>query len=175
MKLSTSNKNKIKEYQQYIPELEVIKGPDIKEVEGTSKEVIIYKSKDMGTGFLVEDTILIVNEKEIVDIRWKINELKEGDKASWITRIAYNDGENISVYKGEIEGRITKEQGSKGFAFDPFFIPKGSSLTLTQLGERKRLFSARFNAIQNLIKDKKEFSIEIEKIKPWSGKYQNKG
>ena len=42
--LLTSNKNKLKEFQKYIPEMTSELGPDLDEVLGTSDEVIIYKA-----------------------------------------------------------------------------------------------------------------------------------
>jgi len=173
MILSSSNVNKIKEYKSYIPNLEVIQGKDLPEVKSDSKTVIIYKSFDMGPSFLVEDTILEVNGKEVVDIRWKINELKEGDKALWITRIAYNNGDSIVVYKGVIEGVITKNKIVKGFGFDPYFIPKGSKKTLTELEDEKQKYSARYLAIKNLLNKNIEFQVKVADISPWKGDYQH--
>lgn len=190
MIFSTSNKTKIEEFKKYIPALKFINGPDIKEVAGDYLDVIIYKSKDMGPGFLVEDTILIVNGIEVVDIKWKIDELKENDKAKWITTLAFNDGQEISVYKGSIDGVITKKKGSEGFAFDPYFIPIElmnknmldfdinydlQGLTLAELDNLgfKYLFSARKKAIDNLKKNKSLFIKKLKEIPEWTGSYQN--
>lgn len=80
---TTSNKFKSQEFKKYLPSVKIKKGKDLDEVMGTKEDVIIYKSLDAGEGYLVEDTILIVNGEEIVDIRWKADELEEGDKATW--------------------------------------------------------------------------------------------
>lgn len=67
--LVSSNKNKIEEFKLYISNLKIQEGKDLKEVDGTIDEVIIYKAKAAGKGFIVEDTIVSVDNKEIVDIR----------------------------------------------------------------------------------------------------------
>lgn len=191
--LSTSNKTKIKEFKEYFPELEIINGPDIKEVLGTLDEVILYKSLSAGKDILVEDTVLVINNEVKVDIKWNVDSIKEGDSLKWITSIGYNDGNQIFVSRASINGIATKSKGQKGFAFDPYFIPlelipiyesneidiieKDSltGLTLADLDKigKKKLFSARINALINF-KNKKFISVtNINDIVPWSGIYQN--
>jgi len=174
MIFSTSNINKAKEFKEFLPDLEIISdGPDIKEIDSSYSNVILYKSKDMGSGFLVEDTVLFVNGIEVVDIRWKIDSLQEGDIALWVTSLAYNDGKTITVYEGLQPGFITKVDSTPGFGYDPYFIPLGSELTLAQLGDKKRYFSARLKAIQSMLDKEVKMSVNIEDLLPWSGPYQN--
>lgn len=172
----------------FFPELEIIEGEDIKEVMGSMNEVIIYKSLESNAGELVEDTILIVNNIVQVDIKWNIDMVKEGDILEWVTSIAYNDGINISISRGSIKGKGTRKKGSKGFAFDPYFIPdeliglpnshkeflnKGCTLSMLSEKNEKHRFSARIKALQAFQASEFILVKEISKIKPWQGEYQN--
>ncbi len=84
IKLVTSNQQKLKEFQRYLPSLTVDKGLDLPEVNGTKEEVAIYKALHAGTDHMVEDTILIVDGQEIVDIRFKMDELSSSQNAIWV-------------------------------------------------------------------------------------------
>jgi len=176
MILKTSNKSKMAEFKRILGDKLVIEpGIDLPEVDGNKDEVIIYKSLEAGKNIIVEDTILLLDGKEVVDIKWnQEDKLKNTKVATWITSIGYNDGEQIHVYRGIING-IVVEPKVPGFAFDPYFLPDGSDLTLSELDKvgRKEEFSARKIALINLVKNRSEFSIDISKIKPWTGKYQN--
>lgn len=176
IKLSTSNENKLKEFQRIVPNIVAVKGKDVKEVDGTMDDVIVYKSLEMGEGFLVEDTILKINNVEVVDIKWnQEDKLKDSVPCSWVVSLGYNDGEKIYVFRGVINGNVVEPLEEGGFGFDPFFLPDGSDITLAQLENEgnKDKFSARTNALVNLIKGRAEFVKEISEIKPWEGKYQN--
>ena len=187
MILCSSNEIKIKEFKQILGDLiEIEEGKDLEEVMGTSEEVILYKSILCGKGYVVEDTILEINGIEVVDIRSKVEDLKEGDKAVWITSLGYNNGEEIIIYRGIQEGIITRLRGDEGFDFDPYFIPKElfgtedvgkidiRNNTLSELNSKgmKTIYSARAKALTNLIKDDRFLIESIENIPKWSGKYQ---
>jgi inosine/xanthosine triphosphate pyrophosphatase family protein len=178
MILISSNETKIKEFKKYLGDLLTIEsGKDLKEVKGTMDEVITYKSIEAGKNYIVEDTILIINGEEVVDIRWKLDTLKEGDEAIWITSLGYNIDDKIKVYRGIQKGIITLEKNLTGFAFDPYFIPvelsESSNLTLTEIGEDKQFYSARIKALKNLMNEKVEFEVNINDIEKWNGNYQN--
>lgn len=173
--LSSSNESKINEFKEILPNLKTVVGKDIREVKGSMDEVIIYKTLEANKNEMVDDTILIVNGKEIVDIKWNIDKLKEGDKAIWVTSLGYNDGKNITVYRGEINGTITKNRGNEGIAFDPYFIPEGSDFTLAELNKEnlKKFYSARTFALLNFKNNKRYKNLKIDSIPKWKGKYQN--
>jgi inosine/xanthosine triphosphate pyrophosphatase family protein len=177
MILLTSNKHKIAEYRSFGLDIEVSKGPDLKEVQGTPDEVIVYKSLAAGKGTVVEDAILIIDGVEIVDIRWKVKELTNTTNALWVVSLGYNDGETIHVYRGKISGSIRAdvELPEDAFGFEPLFVPEGSDKTLLELDRigKKSEFSARRIATDNLLEDKKEFVTYIDQIPQWKGKYQN--
>jgi len=174
MILQTSNINKLKEFQRILPGLQSEKGKDLKEVQGTMNEVIIYKSLEAGKGIIVEDTILIVDGEEIVDIRWKIDSLTTTSDIRWIVSLGYNDGKSIKVYRGIIDGNLVKTD-KEGFGFDPYFIPNGTDLSLQELTElnQKDKYSARNIALINLKNKKFTKKIRVKDVPVWTGKYQN--
>jgi len=181
MKLISSNETKLKEFQRIIPSIKIEKGLDLKEVQGTHEEVIIYKSIEAGKGTVVEDTILIINGEEIVDIKWKISQLKklhfntDTIKASWQVLLGYNTGDTIEIYKGIVNGIIIPNSIDKGYGFDPYFLPDGSDITLAKLEKEgnKDLYSARQKALIKLKHFKYYKKIKISDIPKWNGKYQN--
>jgi inosine/xanthosine triphosphate pyrophosphatase family protein len=178
MILVSSNKDKIREFKTFLGDNLIVEtGKDLKEVQGTMDEVITYKSIAAGDNYIVEDTILIIDGEEIVDIRWKLDTLKEGDEATWITSLGYNHNGVIKVYRGIQKGLITLDRNLTGFAFDPYFIPSelidSSNLTLTELGEDKSFYSARIKALKNLIDNNLEFEKNIKDVSIWNGSYQN--
>jgi XTP/dITP diphosphohydrolase len=68
--------------------------------------------------------------------------------------IAYiSTGENINVFKGTVEGRISYTPlGKGGFGYDPIFIPEGFEETFGQLPEEiKNKISHRAKAMQKFI------------------------
>lgn len=189
IKFISSNKNKIAEIKSFNKDIQVIEGEDIVEVLGTIDEVIIHKSIAVGKDSLIEDTILEINDKEVVDIKYKMHELSDGDKSKWITSFAYNDGEFIYVYRGEIKGFICKEGKGEGFGFDPYFIPEElnkenmndldlnydiQGLSLAELNKvnLKKFFNARRISFFNFLKNNFIMKVKIEDIPAWTGKYQ---
>lgn len=173
--LVSSNENKIAEFRRFGLKFDVQKGADIKEVDGDMDEVIIHKSISAGVNKIVEDTILVIEGEEIVDIRYRINEFSKNSYAEWVVSLGYNDGVSVRVYRGVIKGRIIKTKDISGFGFDSYFIPEGSDKTLSELDKigEKDSFSARKIAVYNLLKDKYVLKININDIKNWNGKFQN--
>ena len=133
--IATSNESKLNEIKRIIPSIESLPfAKDIEEVDGTIDEVILHKAKDAkqqnfiqsGTSIIVEDTIIrnLDTNKDITDIKWTVDSLKEGTNVEWITSLALNDGINIYIFRGNQRGVVTRERGDEGFAFDPYFIPE---------------------------------------------------
>ncbi|RLE85391.1 MAG: non-canonical purine NTP pyrophosphatase, RdgB/HAM1 family [Thermoprotei archaeon] len=58
----------------------------------------------------------------------------------------------VAIFRGEVEGVIThKPRGTKGFGFDPIFVPKGSSKTFAEMEvKEKNVFSHRAKALRRL-------------------------
>lgn len=176
--LTTSNKNKISEFKAILGDkISIKKGKDIKEVNGSIDEVIIYKSKDSGVNTIVEDTILEVDGKEVVDIRYCIEKYSKATvKANWIVSLAINTGTEIKVYRGNIQGKLIKSDfiPNDSFGFDSYFVPKGTTKTLYELNKigKKDNYSARKIALLNLLDDIPIFIKQLSNIPKWTGTYQ---
>ncbi len=59
----------------------------------------------------------------------------------------------IMISEGKVEGTITREpRGTKGFGFDPIFVPSGYDVTFAEMDfETKNEVSHRYRAIKNLL------------------------
>ena len=177
MKLLSSNENKIKEFKRILGKsLEIGKGKDLPEVLGNMDEVILYKSLLSGKDTIVEDTILKIDGVEVVDIRYnQEDKLKNAKVATWIVSLGYNDGENIYIYRGTINGIIVENiNNTPCFGFDGNFLPDGSDITLAELEIKgnKDKFSARVISLKNLLNKKYLSKTNIKDIEKWTGKYQ---
>jgi XTP/dITP diphosphohydrolase len=65
--------------------------------------------------------------------------------------VADAGGEEVRVFKGEVEGVIASEpRGDGGFGWDPIFVPEGSDLTYAQMGEAKNEDSHRARAFRQV-------------------------
>lgn len=183
LKLVTSNKFKLNEFQRFGLPFDATKGLDLKEVKGSSKEVVIYKAISAGENNIVEDTILEVEGQEIVDIRMKMSELDNyiGKEAFWTVSLSFMHNGYIFISQSKVSGFIKKPKESdlsNSFGFDPFFVPLQGNLNLLSLSELERIgvkdvFSARKKAVNNLINAEGDFSvIKRISIKDWDGEYQ---
>ena len=181
----TGNKGKFEEFKQVLHDIEqpedFISVPEI-ECQ-IPEEVILHKAKDMykenkaNEPILVEDTALFIEEAEVgTNIKYLQSELKNltGKRAEWVVMLAKCDGKTVKVYKGIVEGKIVEPKGISNFGFDRYFKPSNSDKTLAELFDsgEKDIFSARIKAAEKLIKNKEDISIEMDKIRPWSGEYQ---
>ena len=85
-----------------------------------------------------------------------ILKLMEGDGdrgASYISAIAYRDGDITATFRGEVKGEIAhEERGTGGFGYDPIFIPaEGDGRTFGEMsGEEKEKISHRARAFRQL-------------------------
>jgi len=178
VKLVTSNLNKLAEFSRFGLNIEMAAGLDLREVSGTSEQVAIYKAIEAGENLIVEDTILTIDGKEIVDIRQRLNELPqlEGKEAVWQTSIACMSNGEIKIAVGRTLGTIAppEEHYQTGFGFDPYFYPSGSKSSLTHLdlmGEKDSV-SARKQAITRFLSEEDCKTIPLCDIPPWTGEYQ---
>lgn len=177
-KIISSNINKINEYKRFgIQNLEVIAGKDIKEVLGTSEEVIIHKCLEVGENVIVEDAILIINGIEIVDIKYQLENLTNfiGKSAIFKVTLGVQSNGCIKTYTAELVGIIKDlKKESDNFGFDYCFLPQGQCNSLYELNKLglKDNFSPRRMAINKLIQNNFDNSYLVEDIKPWTGSYQ---
>lgn len=177
MILISSNQNKIKEFKEILwDKLQIEQWKDLREVDWTASEVIFYKTLEAGKSYIVEDTIIKIEWKEMVDIRWKIEHLQEfiWKRVQFIVHIGYNTWEEIIVYQWIIWWTIQEPKWKDGFWFDPFFFPDWEKLSLAELSQqwRKNDFSARRIALENLLINHKEDSAKITNISEWKWAYQ---
>ena len=72
--------------------------------------------------------------------------------ARFMAVIAYHDGSDIHVFRGEVKGAISNEpRGENGFGYDPIFIPEGESRTFAEMStEEKNMYSHRGRALDEL-------------------------
>jgi len=159
MKLQSSNAYKISEFTRLFGDTNIIveEGKDLKEVLGSIDEVVVYKSKAAGMDILIEDSTMIVNGKEEVEIKWKFGTLKTGDKVDWIVSLGVWVNEEIRVYKGVISTIVDRGRGDEGVAFDI----------------EKDLIDPRAMAVRKLLSGKPDFTIEVDKMREWEGEWQN--
>lgn len=180
-KLISSNEKKLIEFKRFgLSQLKIEKGIDLSEVDGNALEVIIYKSIEAGKGTIVEDTSLNFRNKDIkvgVNIRWLLDDLDKyvGEEVVWEVMLGVNDGENINIFSGEIQGTITNKSTIKSdFGFDSVFLPVKSNFTLAELENKnqKDLFSARKLAVSSLLSNNYIFEKKIKDIPIWNGEMQ---
>lgn len=166
----TGNKNKFKEAQAILPEVEQldIDLPEIQEID--SHEIIKAKLETALAHAqgecIVEDTsfyldclnglpgplikwfLMAVGKEGLMDITRKFN----NDKASAKTMIGYaRNKEEIYFFEGIIEGRVVSPRGDSGFGWDPIFLPNGHERTFAEMNtEEKNEISMRRIALNKL-------------------------
>lgn len=130
--ICSSNKDKLKEYQSIMPNTLIKKIKDMREVDSNSFDVIKYKIKDnkeLGLKEIVEDTILILEGKEVVDIKYKLKEIIENVKESDF--ICIQDVNKVDEFIYYINGEEVKRSKmfekelvykNKTFIFEKIFL-----------------------------------------------------
>lgn len=183
--LSTSNKNKIEEFKKFGLSFDIVQGLDLKEVAGTTRDVILHKALDAGENILVEDTVLTINGEEIVDIRWRIEELAKlkNPDIKWTTSLAVLDGDHVYIYVGVIDCALVPNADTitipeDSFGFDGYLVPAPNGFeypeTFHELklkGEKDR-FSPRKFATENLLNKIPSEIVDVDTIQEWTGEYQ---
>lgn len=177
MRLVTSNERKLAEFQRFGLDMDTVKGLDLREVDGTHLEVILYKARDAGPGMIVEDTSFEISGVNVgANIRWEMDEVKknEGRRAVWRVLLGINDGVNVYVCEGVTEGIIVSPKG-KEFGFDQYFLADGYDLTMGELEElgRKDECSARRKAVDAFQLGRCINKTELKTLSDWTGKYQH--
>lgn len=176
----SSNKRKISQYQQWLPGTHFASGPDLREIDSYPEAVAIYKSLDSGPNTIIDDTSLYILARPDLqpqNIRWNEEELFSSDDLDgtpvraevWL---AVNDGEFITTYRGEVNGLWKKPSIIPvGSDFDIGFTVNGVTME-EWINKGISCYSARFRACENLLSDNYSTRIEINMIKPWTGKWQ---
>lgn len=180
LKLSTSNAQKIRDYKSLgLQDIEIIEGKDLKEVHADSSTVALYKAIEAGTNILVEDSILVINGEEIVDIRWKLDEIATFDnpKIQWIVNLSILDNGFIYIYQGISHCDLVQSDMDPfgPHAFDPFLRPKDTHLSFYDLDMkgRKADHSPRTYAVNNLLNGDFLKKVALANVPEWTGDYQS--
>lgn len=190
--LITSNINKLNELVRLGLPISHVKNIDLPEVLSDPITVALYKSIEAGSNTLIEDTVLKIGDNNVVDIRWRINEmigLSESSTISWIVTLAHNDGCKINIYTGEIPCKINPrclipdfKKSNDSFGFDEYLIPlvintngHKNKLSLYELERKgfKDCFSPRKLAVNNFVSGIKTKSVLVSDLLPWNGEFQN--
>lgn len=83
---------------------------------------------------------------------------KKNRKATFVCSLSYKDERGkITSVQGNLRGTISnKIKGTKGFGYDPIFIPKGKEITFGQMAKKKKMqMDHRFLAYKKLLKEVK--------------------
>lgn len=178
--LKSSNAYKISEFTRLLKdtEVKVEPGEDLKEVLSNIDEVITYKSFMAGEGVLVEDTTMIINGKEEVEVKWKYKDLQTGDQVRWFISLGVLIEGKIKVYKGFLDTIVDRSLGEEGEAFEPFLIPlrdNPEKLSYTVLSQKinKDIIDPRADAVRKFLADTPDFEVDAAELSPWTKQWQN--
>lgn len=173
----TSNKNKFKEAQIFIPDLKQL-DVGLLEIQSLDpKEVMRYKLEQAyqhtSGEFIVEDTSLHLDALGGLPgpfIKWFMETIGavglarialELNKPNAIARaiIGYSRAENdVHFFEGMVKGTIVKPRGKTEFGWDPIFVPYGQTQTFAEMGQSaKNEISHRSAAFRKL---KEWFAVE---------------
>ncbi len=165
----TGNKNKLKEVQTILPEVQGldIDLPEIQELDAHKIiEEKLREARKVHSGeFFCEDTSLYIeclNGLPGPLIKWFLQSLGNGGiyelvksnknhKVIVKTVIGYTNGKDILFFEGEAVGEIVAPRGKTNFGWDPLFQPHGHTKTFAEMSaEEKNKFSMRRKALEKL-------------------------
>jgi len=114
------------------------------EIEALDGRPGVYSARYAGEDCSFEDN----NKKVLAELVGKINR-----NAKFRTVICLKLNGETQYFSGEVSGEIIKEnRGSKGFGYDPIFIPEGHKESFAEMGdELKNTMSHRYRATQKLV------------------------
>lgn len=171
---ATSNDHKLMEaqeigkkykilFEKIDVEIEEIKSESIEEI---AKQKCLKIYEKIKKPLIVEDAGIFIDalngfpgtysayvHKKIKNIGiLKLMEGIENRNAKFISCIAFHDGKNLKIFRGECKGKIAKEErGDRGFGYDPIFIPDENNelkQTFAENFELKKILSHRTIAIK---------------------------
>lgn len=140
--------------------------------EQIAKEKALYYYRQTGNSCIADDSGLCCDDLDgmpgIFSARWckrwdykdgiekvisLLKEVKKPDlKAKFVCVFGLVTIKEVIVARGEVEGKILLEtRGTKGFGYDPIFIPNGETRTFGEMTfEEKAQYSHRQKALENL-------------------------
>lgn len=184
VKVLTSNEGKFRELEAlakgYGIELEWVRTPkweiqseDLAEIAKFSAEIAFSTLKEP---VIVEDTGLFIDSlngfpgpytsyaRKTIGLEGilKLMEGKNDRRARFVTYLAYADSINTKVFVGEVRGVIADSiRGSRGFGFDPIFVPEGSDKTFAEMDvEEKNKYSHRAKAFRAFAEFFKSYTLK---------------
>ena len=166
----TGNKNKLKEVQAVLPDVEQldIDLPEIQEIDAHEiiKNKLLEALKHTDQEVIVEDTSLYLDCMNGLPgplIKWflqtvgiaglaEIAEKLGNNKAEAKTIIGYaKNKDTVQFFEGSIKGQIVKQRGDTDFGWDPIFLPDGYDKTFAEMDQsEKNKISMRRNALNKL-------------------------
>jgi XTP/dITP diphosphohydrolase len=114
------------------------------EVESLDGKPGVYSARFAGEPANSENNM----QKLLVDLEHKKNR-----KAQFRTAVSLNINDEKFIFEGICKGEIlTKNQGEKGFGYDPIFKPEGYNQSFAEMtSEEKNTISHRGIAVQKLV------------------------
>jgi inosine triphosphate pyrophosphatase len=172
----TSNKGKLNEVKAILPGIKIIGNDlDLPELQGEPEEIVREKLKlaysSLKKPVIVEDTSLCIEAfsepsglsglpgpyikhflakmgKEKLS---KLTILSGETKARASCIFGYMDKDGVTLFKGEINGRIVAPKGASGFGWDSIFQPDGFKETFAEMGaDNKNKISHRKLALEKM-------------------------
>ena len=118
------------------------------EVDALSKKPGIYSARWAGPTKNFDIAI-----KKVFNLLNKKKKLNSKARFICVISIAFPDGKSFE-FQGKVEGHISfPARGTKGFGYDPIFIPKGEKKTFAQIGKlKKNKISHRYDAFMKIKK-----------------------
>jgi len=171
--IATSNMHKVEEIRSILREcgynVEPIDAPKL-ELQGDLQKVALYAAtvaySVTGKPVIVEDAGLFIKAlngfpgpysayvyKTIgIDGILKLMHGIKDRRAYFYSVIALAHSSGVTLFEGKCNGSIVNEpRGSKGFGFDPIFMPEGSTKTFAEMEvEEKNIYSHRARAARAL-------------------------
>ena len=163
----SSNSHKYRESKTILDSLGIRLGflkSNLKEIQSNSLDAIaIVKARDAFSKFkkpvIIEDDGLFIDSIDgfpgpyssyvfqTVGSKGILNLLKNNRKAKFISVITYCDKTNLQLFKGKLDGRISKVQKGRGWGYDPIFIPNNSKKTFAEINNKNEV-SHRYKALK---------------------------
>jgi XTP/dITP diphosphohydrolase len=78
----------------------------------------------------------------------KLLEGKQDRLASFRSLVAFFDGNNLQLFEGKVQGRISEKITEGGWGYDPIFAPEGVDVTFAELADKKNDYSHRKKALE---------------------------
>lgn len=166
----TSNTNKYREAQNFLPDLQQQTGIELPEIQSLDHQEVTQHKLDaarayMSDPFFVEDTSLhfealngfpwpfIKHMIKSIGVDGIRDLMRHQDNKAIMARctIGYRDGEQSHIIVGECPGILVAPRGDVSFGRDPVFQPLNADQTFAEMtAQQKNNISHRAKAMQQL-------------------------